>query len=99
MRQTTKPIKPRSRRHVQKTKRVSVDLAPAASAEIDRMRATTGLATADLFRHAITLLRIYLDARRDGKEFRIVDPSNLGDQVRLEMPISIEFGSARIATA
>ena len=81
-----------------KTKRVSVDLTPAASAEIDRMRATTGLNTADLFRHAITLLRVYLNARLEGKEFRIVDPNNVGDQTRLEMPISIEFGSPQVAT-
>jgi hypothetical protein len=72
-------------------KRVSLDLNPQAAAEIERMRATTGLNTADLFRHAVTLLRLYIQARADGKEFRIVDPNDPKDQVRLEMPITVDI--------
>jgi hypothetical protein len=77
------------------TRRVSVDLTPPAAAEIDRMRATTGLTTADLFRHAVTLLRIYVIARAEGKEFRVVDPKNPAEQVRLEMCIPVHVGSRK----
>jgi hypothetical protein len=83
-----------------KTKRVSLDLNPQATAEIERMRAITGLNTADLFRHAVTLLRLYIQARAGGKEFRIVDPNDPSDQVRLEMPISVDapaISAARVS--
>lgn len=72
-----------------KSRRVSVDLSAPAAAEIDRLRELTGLTSADLFRHSISLLRIYIDARVEGKELRIIDPCDSSEQVRLEFPISV----------
>lgn len=72
-----------------KSRRVTIDLTPAATAELDRLREITGLSTADIFRHAFTLLRIYVDERQADREFRIVDRSNDRLQTRLEMPIQI----------
>jgi len=77
------------------TKRVSLDLPPAIASEIERLRKLTGLTSADLFRHSITLLRIYVDTKLEEKEFRIINPNDLTDQIRLEMPISIEMNSTR----
>ena len=70
-------------------RRITVDLNEVAAAEIERLRKLTGLSTADLFRHSITLLRIYVQAKQDEREIRIVDPKDTQDQARLEMPITV----------
>ena len=71
-----------------KARRVTVDLTPAAVQELDRIKKSTGATTADLFRYAFTLLRIYVDEKDRGRELRIVDPSNDGIQTRIELPIT-----------
>lgn len=72
-----------------KSRRVTVDLTPAAAAEVDRIREVTGLSTADIFRHAFTLLRIYVDERQADREFRIVEKGDDRVQTRLELPIHV----------
>ncbi|HUY92822.1 MAG TPA: ribbon-helix-helix protein, CopG family [Pirellulales bacterium] len=74
---------------VAKGRRVTIDLTPAAAAEVDRLKEVTGLTTADIFRHAISLFRIYSDARARDQEFRIVDPLNIDVQTRIELPIHV----------
>ena len=69
---------------------MTIDLAPAAAKELDRIRLLTGLSFAELFRHALTLLRIYIDARQRKLELRIVDPKEPTHQTRLEFPIDVE---------
>ena len=72
---------------VAKGRRVTIDLACAAAQEVDRLRAITGLTTADLFRYALALVRIYIDAQQRGVEVRLVDPANAGVVTRVELPV------------
>lgn len=74
-------------REVAKGRRVTVDLAPAASQEVDRLRSLTGLTTADLFRCALALFRIYVGAQQRGLEVRLVDPAKPDVVTRLELPV------------
>lgn len=72
----------------QKPRRVTVELTTMASQELDRLQKATGANISDLLRNGVTLLRVYVDSKSQGKEFRIVNPGNPQDQVRLELPIS-----------
>jgi hypothetical protein len=47
-------------------RRVTVDLTPKAAQEVDRLRLILGLTTADLFRHALELVRVTEDRRFTG---------------------------------
>jgi hypothetical protein len=70
-----------------KKKRVTIDLASAAAQEVDRLRAMTGLTSADLFRYGLVLARTYIDAQRRGMELRLVDPNKTDLVTRLELPV------------
>ena len=72
-----------------KGRRVTIDLTPAAAREVDRLKQITGLSTADIFRHAITIFRIYVDAKKRGAEMLIIDPGEEQTKTRLELPISV----------
>jgi hypothetical protein len=72
-----------------KGRRITIDLTPAAVTELDKLRVLTGLTTADLFRYAFTLLRIYVQAKEEGQEVRLVDPKGGGTTTRLELPITV----------
>ena len=74
----------------QKGRRVTIDLTPAATREVDRLRDVTGLTTADVFRHALSLLRIYVDAKAAGREFELVDRAGEQPNTRIELPLAIE---------
>ncbi|MBN8625717.1 MAG: hypothetical protein J0M17_09530 [Planctomycetes bacterium] len=79
-----------------KGRRVTIDLTAAAALEVDRLRELTGLTTADLFRNAFSLFRIYVQARERGEEMCIVDPDdNHAIRTRIELPVVL---SPRIAT-
>ena len=75
-----------------KGRRVSVDLSPAAAGEVDRLRSITTLSTADLFRFALSLLRIYVEARRSGQHLCI---AGLNDErpTRIELPFPVPVES------
>ena len=70
-------------------RRISVDLTKAAANELDKLKLSTGQTTADLFRFAFTLLRIYVKAKQDGHEVRIIDPNDSTTQTRLELPMEV----------
>ncbi|MCI0641333.1 MAG: hypothetical protein L0Y72_29695 [Gemmataceae bacterium] len=72
-----------------KGRRVTIDLTAAAASEVDRLRALTGLTTADVFRYALSLFRIYVDAKQRGHELQIVDPSGSGRDIRIELPVAV----------
>jgi hypothetical protein len=77
-----------------KSYRISVDLTPAYRDEVARLRAVTGLGTADLFRHALNLMRIYVQAKSEGHEVRIVDTKAPETQTRIEFPIMLSAEQA-----
>ena len=72
-----------------KGRRVTIDLTSAAAAEVDRLRTTTELSTADIFRHGLSLFRIVVDAKARGQEMMLVDPKEPGVRTRIELPISL----------
>ncbi len=72
-----------------KGRRVTIDLTPAAASEVDRLRGVTGLTTADLFRHALSLFRIYVDVRERGQQLCVLDPDKDEIHTRLELPIMV----------
>ena len=72
-----------------KGRRVTIDLTPAAAGEVDRLRKITGLTTADVFRHSLSLFRIYVDAKARNQELQIVDPTGSNRDVRIELPLEI----------
>ncbi len=82
-----------------KTRRLSIDLVPAAAQEVDQLRELTGLTTAELFRYAFTLLRIYIRSRCAGQELHIVDPERPNELTRLELPISVPHRSEQLASS
>jgi hypothetical protein len=72
-----------------KGRRVTIDLTPAATAELDRLRNVTGLTSADVFRYALSLFRIYVEAKQRGHDLEIVDPSGIQRDKRIELPVPV----------
>lgn len=70
-------------------RRVTIDLTPNAVRELDRIREQSGRTTADLFRFALTLLVIYVNAKSQGKEVVIMgtDPSGTREMRQVELPV------------
>lgn len=71
-------------------RRVTIDLTSAAVAELDRVKGVTGMTTADIFRHAFTLFRIYVDERAKGHDVILADPDSPEVQTRLVLPVEIK---------
>ena len=70
--------------------RVVLELAKPAATELDRLQQATELSRVELFRHALSLLRLYVNAKGQGKRVLIVSESNSDDVVSIEMPIHIQ---------
>ncbi len=81
-----------------KGRRVSIDLTPPAVQEVDRLRDLTGLTTADIFRHALALFRLYINAKAHGRELIIVDPQDTGFRSQIELPVIVSTHSASAAS-
>lgn len=73
-----------------KGRRVSIDLTPTAAQEVDRLREVTGLTTADLFRNALHLFRIYVMERGQGKIFYVSDATD-SQQNRTRIELAVPF--------
>ncbi len=67
-----------------KPRRVTIDMSAPAACEIDRILDITGQKTAEMFRSAFSLLRLYVQAIKEGKKFLIVDEAN-GTQTKIEL--------------
>ncbi len=72
-----------------KGRRVTIDLTPAAAVEVDRLRQMTGLTTADIFRHAFSLFRIYVDGKTEGRELELRGTSKDEPNTRIELPLTL----------
>lgn len=59
-----------------KGRRVIIDLTPAAARETERIADDLGEEVADVFRQSLSLFRLYLNAKQDGKHLAIVDSNN-----------------------
>ena len=71
----------------EKGRRCTIDLTPAASAEVDRICGIFGLKIVDLFRYALLLMRIYADAVREGKQMRLVSRTDPAEIQVVELPL------------
>ena len=72
-----------------KGRRCTIDLTPAASAEVDRMCGTYHLKIAELFRYGLLLMRIYGDAMKEGKQMRLVSRKDPNEVQVVELPLFI----------
>ena len=66
-------------------RRITVDVSPSAASEIDRLSESTGKSTAELFRSAMSLLRIVANAAEDGMEVVLVDPTGSKKPLKLNL--------------
>ena len=79
-----------------KGRRISIDLTAAAAAEVDRLRQMTDLNTADMFRYALHLFRIYVDERaRKNVLFFAKEDSPTERPVQIELPLTISVLGGR----
>ncbi len=70
-----------------KERRITIDLTTPATKEYVR-RCQPGFRNDPInFRHSFSLFRIYLKAKDDGHEMRIVNPADLSVQTRIEIPV------------
>jgi hypothetical protein len=70
-------------------RRCTIDLTPAADAELKRICDAFRLSNADCFRCGPLFLRIYTDARRAGKNVFLQKPGS-GDREIVELPLFLE---------
>ena len=55
-----------------KPRRVTIDLTPAMTAELDLVKDRTGQTTAQIFRESLRLLEKYVDAEAHGSAWRLL---------------------------
>ncbi|MDX1970458.1 MAG: ribbon-helix-helix protein, CopG family [Planctomycetaceae bacterium] len=67
-------------------RRVTIDLTPAATEEIDELTKKLGITTADLFRQSLGLFRHYVIAKQAGRKLMIVD-----DRIQPEKMVQLEL--------
>ncbi len=66
-----------------KTRRVTVDLSAQMTTELDGVVSVTGMKTAEVFRNSLVLMGAYVKCQQDGKQFRIVGPSDVSTVILL----------------
>lgn len=72
-------------------RRVAFNMAPAMAAEVDRILAVTDLGSApEVFRRALTLLRIHVDAARKNGCVYLWDPQHPSDKFRIVLPFQCQ---------
>ena len=69
----------------EKSRRITIDVSPSAAVELDRLSKSRGKKTADLFRSAMSLLRIAVNAAECGMEIHLVDPTGVKEPVKIEI--------------
>jgi hypothetical protein len=55
--------------------------------EIEKLKKETGLETSEILQYGFSLFRMYANAQKEGKEFRIIDPKNLKEQVKIDIQL------------
>ena len=67
--------------------KITLELTPQAAVELERIRQLTSATKAELFRHAFSLLRIYVRAAEAGQELTVIDPT--GKQKVIQLPLDL----------
>jgi hypothetical protein len=79
-----------TREKTETTARVAFDLTPAMVEEINRILDVTDLGSKpEVFRRAFTLLRIHVDAAREGRKIYMVDPEQPSDRYLITLPFTV----------
>ena len=55
--------------------------------EIEKIKQQTGLSVAEIIQYGFSLFRIYVDATKEGKELRIIDPNEFNKQVKIDLKL------------
>ena len=76
-----------SRSASQSKQRYTIDFKQGAANEVKRIKEMFNLTTTDVFRYALSLMRIYADAKAKNKEVHIVDPQNPRVAKVIELPL------------
>ena len=71
----------------EKGRRYTIDLTPAAAAEVARICNMFELKIVDVFRYSLLLMRIYADAVQDGKQMRLVNRKDPTEIQVVELPL------------
>lgn len=73
-----------------KERRVAFTIPPTTAAEVDRIIKCTDLQKqTEVFRTALTLLRIHVDAAQNGMEVQLVDPTGEKDNLLIALPFTV----------
>ena len=67
-------------------RRISLDLYEETAVEVDSMKDDLGYSILMVFRLGFSLLKLYRQAVREGKEMRIVDPENPATHTVIILP-------------
>ena len=71
--------------------RIVIDLTEAATTELDRLINTTGMESrVEVFRRALTLLRLHIGAAASGHEIRLVDLKQPDNHRIISLPFRVE---------
>ena len=65
-------------------KRITIDLSESAAAEVDRLCEASGQDVSGLFRAAMSILRIKINAEQIGRQLHVVDPSGEHETIVVE---------------
>ena len=66
-------------------RRITIEASPSAALELDRMAKSRGQKIAELFRSAMSLMRISVNAAECGMEIHLVDPTGVKEPVKIEI--------------
>lgn len=70
-------------------RRITIDLTDAADAEIERLTEVSGQTRADLFRTAVSLLRLHIDAAQRGQAITI--DRKPGEKAYITLPFGVNL--------
>lgn len=88
--QSTSDSKDTGKQPGDKTTRVAFVMSPAMAAEVARIRSVSDLGKPpEVFRRALTLLRIHVDAALRGQQIIQIDPANPSERYLITLPFVV----------
>lgn len=72
--------------------RFTVDLTPAAAKEVNFIKETFSLSSADVFRFGLVFMKIYTENKIQGKEIQVVDPKKPQQVSIITLPLFNDSG-------
>jgi hypothetical protein len=66
---------------------LNVAFSESSQKEIETLQKKTGLSVAEILQYGFSLFRMYVNEIEQGKEFRIIDPTDPRKQVKIDLQI------------